>query len=301
MKLIYTHNFKNIPNHALTHYVSDAHNTAKTAPKTVKGFAKKPAIQRKASNAPRPVIASITPITKPKSIFTIKMPGTKFRKNIDKLALAEYFDNSAAKDIRTENKQAWLERAVAEVNAASAAKEKELDWNVDSSDYKTREAIREFVESIRPNVPVFRPEFDYLSPKPSISDESDVDYSSLFEDLIDAVEANYTPQDVYPDYYEPVVFFQGLQEGDEFEDELFAERVIESSSEQRNINSIDTTAEDKFERLFFENEINKHVLDAFKKKMRKAPQERSMTKMHNGQLRRDMRKMAFDAFRTHQK
>lgn len=299
MKLVYSHNFKNIPNHALTQYVSDAHATFKTAQKTVKGFAQKPAIQRKTSEAPRPVIASIAPITKPKSVFNVKMPSTKFRQDINKEALAEYFDNDI-KDIWLENKLAWQEQAVAEVDAASAAKE--LEWMVDSSDRNTRESIREFVEKSvfdfekrGRNISIshrFMPEFDYLCPEPSI----DVDYSSLFEDLIEAAEANYIPQDIYPDYYEPVIFFQSPQEGDEFGEDFFAERVTESSSEQVGINSIDATEEDKFERQFFANEINAHIFDVFEKKMRQTPQVRSMRKRAPGQLRRDFRKVLYTEF-----
>ena len=102
-------NSKNIPNHASTHYSYDIYPAKPVTPKTQAGFAQKPMIQRKTVKDARPLVQAEKIILGP----IVEAPKTrhKFRKNINKEALAQYFDNDilpSRAEIAQEKLDTWL-------------------------------------------------------------------------------------------------------------------------------------------------------------------------------------------------
>lgn len=113
---------KRIPKHASTHYTLTIYPTKDIAPKPSKGFARKPGVQRKTIKNVSP-FAVEKPLAKPvaksvtKPIAKAKKQCGKFRKNINKHALAAYFDNDV-KLSRAAAIKKWQDAVVAELEAA---------------------------------------------------------------------------------------------------------------------------------------------------------------------------------------
>ncbi|MBD5400443.1 hypothetical protein HDR61_01705 [bacterium] len=293
--MIYSHkikltlpNFKKIPNHALTHYVSDAYPTKIKAKKALSGFAPKPMIKRKKLNTKNTPDMTIEIVDIMRPTHNPKMPRDKVRNNIDKAAIARFFNNEAPKS-REEQIQNWRMTVVAMLDKLDQIK---AEYAAEIADAE-RELLIEFVESVR------GPKAKVNMSRPA-KKESD-SYGSLFpfdDEEYYGAPVHYEDEDVF--YLVPFDYEAEIAEYNLLHNEA-------SSNNQMNddtfvgINSIDATAEDKFERLFFENEVNAHKLDIFEKKMRRTNQERSMTKIHKGQLRRNMHRLVFDAFRSRQK
>lgn len=121
-----------VPKHASTHYAYNIHPINDTAKKTQRGFAARPVIQRKmlksnnsgnTATATNPASQVITAPTMPKA------KRKKFRKNIDKAALADHFDNYKSDDAVLQSKQEWLDSVVCEPNKADQTntEEKQLE------------------------------------------------------------------------------------------------------------------------------------------------------------------------------
>lgn len=251
MTKIYSPSFKNIPNHASTHYAADAYPTRAVTAKTVAGFAPKPMIQRKTSRKSQPILASVHAVVTSQETFNPKMPRVAFRKNIDKAARARYFDNDvlpSRAEIAQDKLDTWLMQTMFELENADIAKAEQ--------NYKE---IRAFVESVRAPKPTANITPDMSELDWRIQDEYDYDY-----------DADYDP----------------------FAEELLMEQMYEAHYEPEyvGINSIDATEEDKFERLFFENEVNAHTRDVFEKKMARA-----------NQMRRDKRRQIYQEFLSRHK
>lgn len=105
-------NYKKIPNHASTQYVCAIQPLKPIAEKTYKGFAPRPIAQRKITKDARPLnAAQITVASTP--VQKTKKKRAKFRKNINKDALAKYFDND-----KQATSQQWLTTVVTELDAA---------------------------------------------------------------------------------------------------------------------------------------------------------------------------------------
>ena len=128
-----------------THYEYSIYPTKTSTPKTQDGFAPRPMIQRKAVKDARPLVEHETiilgPIVEAGPIVEEPKPRSKFRKNIDKAALAEYFDNDvlpSRAEIAQEKLDTWLMQSMFE-----------LDWiDIEKAKQKiTEEEIRKFVES----------------------------------------------------------------------------------------------------------------------------------------------------------
>lgn len=107
---------KHTPNNAPTHYTFTVHPSKDIAPKTKKGFAPKPVAQRKTSKKARP-LATAKPVSTPVTTPQVKTQRGKFRKNINKRALAAYFDNDE-KLSRAAAIEQWQNAVVAELEAA---------------------------------------------------------------------------------------------------------------------------------------------------------------------------------------
>lgn len=114
-----TPNYKKIPNHALTQYAYSIYPTHPAVRKVVDGFCKNPTPQRKMSRDARPLTTIQTPIAPIASKQLQKTKRSKFRKNINKDALAEYFDN---KPTREQAIQQWRDMVVAELDATDKIK-----------------------------------------------------------------------------------------------------------------------------------------------------------------------------------
>ncbi len=131
------HSYKKIPGNAVTHYAYRIYPATQPVPKTLAGAPRKVAKQRKiAPDAiAAPAHATVTPQVSPapKSNKT----KTKFRKNINKDALAVYFDNSDKFSVASE----WLADTVAEMENKDATRNAAIN--------NEQERLREFVESVR--------------------------------------------------------------------------------------------------------------------------------------------------------
>lgn len=170
---------KRIPNHALTHYTFTIYPTKDTTPKTKKGFARKPMAKRKSIKDTRPLpIApqAAKPVATPKP----KKQRSKFRKNINKPALAAYF-GQAQQITRAAAIQQWQNAVVAELEAADKIKAQNA--------VTAREELRKFVESVRApkNVSIDMLRQESTSPF-GIYDEYDIDsdYDLYFGEFDDS-------------------------------------------------------------------------------------------------------------------
>ena len=215
-------NSKNIPNHASTHYSYDIYPAKPVTPKTQAGFAPKPMIQRKTVKDARPLVQAEKIILGP----IVEAPKTrhKFRKDINKEALAQYFDNDvlpSRAEIAQEKLDTWLMQTMFELENADIAK---------AQQQVTEEEILKFV-------------------------------ASHVEDSMLQYFAQYTfdkkPYDIDEGTYDPwAKIAEYAHDLDWTENKVRANQYV-------GINSIDATKEDKFERLFFENEVNASVADHF--------------------------------------
>lgn len=132
----------NIPSKASTHYSYRMDPEVLVAKTTCDGVAHKPKIQRRNSGGMRPVAQHIDAdiIDIPRMSDDKKITQKKFRKNINKEALAEYFDNAVLPTrakIAQENLDTWLMQTAIELENADIENAKQ---NV------TEEEIRKFVE-----------------------------------------------------------------------------------------------------------------------------------------------------------
>lgn len=107
--LLSTPNYKKIPNHASTQYAYAIEPLKPIAEKTHTGFAPRPNVQRKATKDARPLNAAQITVA-PTYVQKTKKKRAKFRKNINKEALAKYFDNE-----KQATAQQWLATVVAEL------------------------------------------------------------------------------------------------------------------------------------------------------------------------------------------
>lgn len=100
-----------ISNNAVTHYAYKAYLTMSAANKIIAGFVPRPSIQYKTSKDARPV-AEITVIAEQSPART-KEPRGKSRQNINKDAIAKYFD--IAINDATIDQEKWLEEMMASI------------------------------------------------------------------------------------------------------------------------------------------------------------------------------------------
>lgn len=134
-------NYKKIPNHASTQYAYAVYPLNPIIQKTHDGFAPRPIIQRKATKDVRPLNA-VQPATHPVANPTAQKKRDKFRKDINKDALAAYFDNT---NQISESAQ-WIADTVAELDAADMNARKnqfDLQQNIEQR-YALFDIVRDF-------------------------------------------------------------------------------------------------------------------------------------------------------------
>lgn len=155
-----------IPKFASTQYSYDIYPTKHKTPKTHAGFVHKPMIQRKSVKDERPITPTEKIILGP----IVEAPKTrgKFRKNINKDALAKYFDNDivpSRAETAQEELDTWLMQTMFELDWADIEKAKQI---------ATEEEIRDFVEAVRnpKNIALIEVPAHYAS---SIQDEYNID------------------------------------------------------------------------------------------------------------------------------
>lgn len=110
-------NLDKVPKNTTTHYTFTIYPDTHFAPAPQTGHAPRPQIQRKATKDARPFTPAEKVILGP--IVEEPKPRSKFRQNIDKAALAEYFNNDCLPS-REEQIEAWHQSVVAELEAKEA-------------------------------------------------------------------------------------------------------------------------------------------------------------------------------------
>lgn len=134
-------NYKKIPNHASTQYAYAIYPLKPIIQKTHDGFAPRPIIQRKATKDTHPLNAA-QPATHPVANPTAPKKRGKFRKDINKDALAAYFDNT---NQISESAQ-WIADTVAELDAADMnARKNQFNLQQDIEQrYELFDIVRDF-------------------------------------------------------------------------------------------------------------------------------------------------------------
>lgn len=133
------HNTNKIPHNANTHYAYNVFPVMTPVPQTSAGAVRKPMIQRKGVKDARP-LPTPKQTTKPGIATMVIEYRPAFRKDIDKEALAAYFDNDVLPS-HVELKQENLAAMVAELEAADVQKA--------AAKAKDEEKLFKFVESVR--------------------------------------------------------------------------------------------------------------------------------------------------------
>lgn len=162
-------NFKKIPNHALTHYISDAYPTAKVRIQTYAGFPPRPQVQHKSHSDIKPKITQSQYVETPRATFKPKMFRNGFHNYINKEALAKYFDNDippSRAEVAQDKLDTWLMQTMFEMENADIAKAEQ--------DFAEYEKIRAFVESLRTPKPTPTP-----GKHTSIWDDDDDEYRGI--------------------------------------------------------------------------------------------------------------------------
>ncbi|MDE6250980.1 MAG: hypothetical protein K2M34_05125 [Alphaproteobacteria bacterium] len=237
--LVLPFSLKRIPKHASTHYTLTVYPTKDITPKTQKGFAPKPAAQRKTSKKARP-LAVAKPVPTPVATPKAKKQRSKFRKNINKPALAAYFDNDV-KMSRAAAVQQWQNAVVAELEAADKIAAQKADI--------ARQELRQFVESIH-NTQEYNYYMEYLmwlkqTQEYGIYDEYDIDPND----------------DLYFGNFDDYELNSGINthaENNE-EDDFYLFSDIEPAYPHRKSLSIDTMESERAE-------INESIVDRFTRK-----------------------------------